>query len=107
MCAYRADCGQATQTTPILVQVISNFIGSTSVSASVLMAAASWNLCLDDPTRRSLGEADLCWYCPQRPNNLCNACPVCMCSQEKCSCSEMQLQQLNPNCILFNKDVAM
>ena len=58
---YRADCGQETQTTAILVQVVSNFIGSTSVSASVLMAAATWNLCLDDSTRRSLGEADLCW----------------------------------------------
>ena len=58
---YRADCGQETQTTSILVQVVSNFIGSTSVSASVLMAAASWNLCWDDSTRRSLGEADLCW----------------------------------------------
>ncbi|DBA89815.1 hypothetical protein WJX79_008735 [Trebouxia sp. C0005] len=57
----KADCGEAT-TTPILVQVISNFIGSTSVSASVLMAAASWNLCLDDATRRSIGEADLCWF---------------------------------------------
>lgn len=61
LCACRADCGQETQTTAILVQVVSNFIGSTSVSASVLMAAASWNLCLDDATRRSLGEADLCW----------------------------------------------
>ncbi|KAL3141617.1 hypothetical protein ABBQ32_004857 [Trebouxia sp. C0010 RCD-2024] len=58
----KADCGQETQTTAILVQVVSNFIGSTSVSASVLMAAASWNLCLDDATRRSLGEADLCWF---------------------------------------------
>ena len=63
VCWYlcRADCGQEMQTTSILVQVISNFIGSTSVSASVLMTAASWNLCLDDSTRRSLGEADLCW----------------------------------------------
>ena len=58
----RADCGQETQTTDILVQVKSNFVGSTSVTAATLMAAASWNICLNDATRRSIGEADLCWY---------------------------------------------
>lgn len=59
---YRADCGQEPQTTTILVKVVSNFVGSTTVTAATLMAAASWNVCLNDPTRRSIGEADLCWY---------------------------------------------
>ena len=57
----RADCGKETQITPILVQVQSNFVGHPTISPSVLMASATWNLCLDDPTRRSRGEQDLCW----------------------------------------------
>ena len=57
----RADCGKETRITPILVQVQSNFVGHPTISASVLMASATWNLCLDDATRRSRGEQDLCW----------------------------------------------
>ncbi|KAK9804279.1 hypothetical protein WJX72_004431 [[Myrmecia] bisecta] len=58
----KADCGQETQTTHILVQVTSNFVGHPNISPSVLMAAVSWNVCLADEQRRARGEADLCWF---------------------------------------------
>ena len=40
---------------------MSRFRSASTISASVLMSAASWNLCLSDPQRQARGEADLCW----------------------------------------------
>ncbi|GAB4818341.1 hypothetical protein N2152v2_005387 [Parachlorella kessleri] len=58
----RADCGAAPNTTHLLVRVSSNFAGHPLLSPRVLMAAASWNLCLLDTARRKRGDADLCWF---------------------------------------------
>ncbi|KAG2441285.1 hypothetical protein HYH02_010124 [Chlamydomonas schloesseri] len=58
----RADCGQNTNTTSVVVNVRADFTGHPSISARVLMNNAKWNLCLEDEARRKRGEADLCWY---------------------------------------------
>ncbi|EFJ43954.1 hypothetical protein VOLCADRAFT_95902 [Volvox carteri f. nagariensis] len=57
----QADCGQNTNTTPIVVNVRADFTGHPSISSRVLMNNAKWNLCLEDEARRKRGEADLCW----------------------------------------------
>ena len=57
----RADCGAAPNTTRLLVRLSSNFAGHPLLAPRVLMAAASWNLCLQDSARRRRGDADLCW----------------------------------------------
>jgi hypothetical protein len=57
----RADCGTQAAARRVVVAVTGDFTGHASLSARTLMAAASWNLCLDDAARRARGEADLCW----------------------------------------------
>lgn len=42
-------------------QVRSNFAGHPLLAPRLLMAAARWNLCLQDNDRRQRGDPDLCW----------------------------------------------
>ncbi|GIL78617.1 hypothetical protein Vretimale_6215 [Volvox reticuliferus] len=63
----QADCGQNDKTTPIVVNVRADFTGHPTISSSVLMNNAKWNLCLEDEARRKRGEADLCWYDEDQP----------------------------------------
>ncbi|GAX83855.1 hypothetical protein CEUSTIGMA_g11280.t1 [Chlamydomonas eustigma] len=58
----KADCGTNSNVTSIVVNVKADFTGHPTISPQVLMANAVWNLCLDDPTTRARGEADLCWF---------------------------------------------
>mmetsp|Transcript_1040 Transcript_1040/g.2576 ORF Transcript_1040/g.2576 Transcript_1040/m.2576 type:complete len:432 (+) Transcript_1040:429-1724(+) len=58
----RADCGQHQNLTKILVLIQHDFTGHPTANPRVLMSAAKWNLCQNDPARRARGEADLCWY---------------------------------------------
>lgn len=58
----RADCGQHQNLTKVLVLIQHDFTGHPTANPRVLMSAAKWNLCHNDPARRARGEADLCWY---------------------------------------------
>uniref|UniRef100_A0A061REY9 Polycystin cation channel family n=3 Tax=Tetraselmis sp. GSL018 TaxID=582737 RepID=A0A061REY9_9CHLO len=58
----KADCGMQQNLTRILVVVQHDFTGHPTANPRVLMAAAKWNMCLRDESRRARGEADLCWF---------------------------------------------
>lgn len=57
----RADCGAEPRTARVVVAATADFTGHALLGARALMAAARWNLCLDDGARRARGDADLCW----------------------------------------------
>jgi hypothetical protein len=62
-----ADCAKETDITPLVVTLSVDFSKAPkSMDASALMAAASWNVCLDNPERRDAGLNDYCLYSPNR-----------------------------------------
>ena len=63
----RAARWQETDITPLVVTLAVDFSKAPrSVDNSALMAAASWNVCLDNPERRAAGLLDYCLYNPNK-----------------------------------------
>lgn len=57
----RADCGVEMNTTKVMINVRANFAQHKTLSPTILMGSAAWNLCLEDENRQKRGEADICW----------------------------------------------